>query len=94
MVRVRFGKFDRASVVYPGDIFRMNLSSEKEDRTFHEQTVETTIQVTQTITDWCMIYIPGVGFGGLFGNEKLREKILSIYKDAYEVPVGEAVIKD
>lgn len=72
----------------------MNLSSEMEDRSIHIQTIRTEIQVIQTITDWCMIYIPGVGFGGMFGNEKLRDNILSIYKDAYEVPDGEAVIKD
>lgn len=94
MVRVRFGKFSSPVTVYPKDTFNMKLSSEMEDRSIHTQTISTEIQITQTITDWCMIYIPGVGFGGMFGNEKLRDKIFSIYKDAYEVPIGEAVIKD
>ncbi|TXH59143.1 MAG: hypothetical protein E6Q97_00525 [Desulfurellales bacterium] len=96
MVRVKFGKFFSAVSVYPGDIFNLKLSSEyiKEGQVeTYTQTVSTPITVTQVVTDWVMFFIPGVGFGGMFGNSELRERILQMFPTAYEVPDGESVFQ-
>lgn len=93
--RFRSGKFEIPFAVLTGDIFNLVLSSEYLDKSGakqeHRQTVSEEINHNQIITHWAMFFIPGVGFGGCFGNEKLPEKLREMFPDGYEVPGGESV---
>jgi hypothetical protein len=86
--RYKIGKFDHALAVGNGDTLRLTVTDDKGVR----QTVSEDITITMTVTHWVMLYIPGVGFGGLFGGPELGEKMSEIFVNPELVDIGETLI--
>lgn len=93
--RFKLGKFDTPVGVLNGDVFSLHLSSDYVDKSgavqTKLQTISESIKHTQTISHWAMFYMPGVGFGGCFGNDSLPTRIRDMFPDGYEVAEGESV---
>jgi hypothetical protein len=73
--RYKIGRFSHSVCVCPGD--QLNLTLTERDGT--KQKVSEEIQITATITHWVMFYVPGVGFGGMFGGPDIGSKMPEIF---------------
>lgn len=73
--RYKIGEFTHAMDVYDGD--KLNLTLTESDG--QKQKVSEVIKVSMTVTHWVMFYVPGVGFGGMFGGPDIGSKIGEIF---------------
>ena len=74
--RYKTGRFKQPVTVYPGDT--LNLTLNEPGRRI-KQRVSKDITIAMTITHWVMFYVPGVGFGGMFGTEDIGSKMNEIF---------------
>ena len=74
-VRYKTGRFNQPVLVCPGDT--LNLTLTEPDGTKQKVTEE--IKISMTITHWVMFYIPGIGFGGMFGTKDMGSKMSEIF---------------
>ena len=86
--RYKTGKFTRALTTCKGDELHLTLR-EKDGTT---QTVREDIKVSMTITHWVMFYVPGVGFGGLFGGPDIGAKMSEIFVEPVLISDDEILI--
>ncbi len=75
--RYKIGEFNQPIEVRPGDELRLTVTNN--DGT--KQKVNEDIKISMTVTHWVMLYIPGVGFGGLFGTSDIGEKMSKIFAE-------------
>ena len=73
--RYKTGRFNQPVTVCPGDT--LNLTLNEPGRL--KQRVSEDIAIAMTITHWVMFYVPGVGFGGMFGTEDIGSKMGEIF---------------
>lgn len=87
-VRYKIGKFSHSVYVRPGD--QLNLLLTEPDGT--KQKVSEDVNVSMTVTHWVMFYVPGIGFGGLFGTSDIGSKISEIFVEPELVSEPELLI--
>ena len=73
--RYKIGRFSQTVLVCPGDTLNLTVTEPNGVK----QKVTEEIKISMTVTHWVMFYIPGVGFGGLFGTEDIGSKINEIF---------------
>ena len=73
--RYKTGKFNHAVSVCPGDTLNLTIT-EPGNR---KQKVTEDIKISMTITHWVMFYVPGIGFGGMFGGPDIGSKMSEIF---------------
>lgn len=86
--RYKIGKFSQEVKVQPGDIVNLTLTESNGE----EQRVSETIMIQMTVTHWLMFYVPGIGFGGMFGGPDIEANISEIFLDPEYVSDGEMLI--
>lgn len=93
MTRYRVGKFDRTFNVIPGDTLIIALQECCYDGTLVvEHKIEEEITVAQVVSHWVMFYVPGVGFGGMFGGPDIEDRIDEVFVDPVKVEDGESLL--
>lgn len=73
--RYKIGRFSSPVTVCPGDQLHLTL----EEVNGQKQKISEDIQISMTVTHWVMFYVPGVGFGGMFGGPDIGSKIGEIF---------------
>lgn len=73
--RYKTGKFNRSVSVCPGDTLNLTLT----EKGMRKQRVSEEITIAMTVTHWVMFYVPGVGFGGLFGGPDIESRMPEIF---------------
>jgi len=73
--RYRTGEFTYLVTVNDGDLLNLTIT----DGDGQKQQVSEEIKVSMTITHWVMFYVPGVGFGGMFGGPDIGSKMPEIF---------------
>jgi hypothetical protein len=73
--RYKTGRFNQTVTVCPGDTLNLTVR-EPGNR---KQKVSENITIEMTITHWVMFYVPGVGFGGMFGGPDIATKMPEIF---------------
>ena len=86
--RYKTGKFNQPVSVYPRDTLNLTIT-EPGNR---KQRVTEEIKISMTVTHWVMFYIPGVGFGGLFGTEDIGSKMGEIFVNPEYINNDETLI--
>jgi len=86
--RYKIGRFNCPITVSPGDTIKLTLS--EPDGT--KQKVSEDINISMRVTHWVMFYVPGVGFGGMFGGPELGAKMSEIFVDPELVVEPELLI--
>lgn len=76
-VRYKIGEFTRSVSVCPGDKLIVSITEPDGSK----QEVCEDITISMTTTHWVMFYIPGVGFGGIFGGRNIVDKMSEIFVD-------------
>ena len=72
--RYKIGRFSEPISVLPGDQLNLTITDGGQ-----KQKVSEEITIAMTITHWVMFYVPGVGFGGMFGGPDIGSKISEIF---------------
>ncbi len=86
--RYKTGKFNRSVSVCPGDTLNLTLT----EKGMRKQRVSEEITISMTITHWVMFYVPGVGFGGLFGGPDIGAKMSEIFVEPVLIGDDEILI--
>lgn len=86
--RYKIGKFDKEIAVQPGDELHLTVTESNGEK----QKVSEDITIQMTITHWVMFYVPGIGFGGMFGGPDIESNISEIFLDPEYVSDGEMLI--
>ena len=73
--RYKTGKFTEPVTVLPGDTLNLTLTEKNEQK----QRVTEEITIAMSVTHWVMFYVPGVGFGGMFGGPDIGSKMGEIF---------------
>lgn len=73
-VRYKTGSFNPVAVL-PGDTLNLTLTK----RDGQKQKVSENVNIAMTITHYVMFYVPGVGFGGMFGGPDIGSKMSEIF---------------
>jgi len=73
--RYKTGKFTSPISICPGD--QLHLTVTEHDG--QKQKVSENINISMTVTHWVMFYVPGVGFGGMFGGPDINSKMSEIF---------------
>jgi hypothetical protein len=86
--RYKIGKFNQEITVCPGDAINLAVTEPNGQK----QRVSEDIMVNMTVTHWVMFYVPGVGFGGMFGGPDLGSKMSEIFVNPERVDDKEILI--
>lgn len=94
MTRYKVGRFNYAIQVLPGDVLHLSLKECYPDgTTMVEHKIEEDIIVAQTVTHWVMFYVPGVGFGGMFGGSDIEDRIGEVFVNPVKVEPSEPLFE-
>jgi hypothetical protein len=86
--RYKTGKFTQDIEVSDGDTLNLIITEPNGAK----QRVSEDIMIPMTITHWVMFYVPGVGFGGMFGGPDLGSKMSEIFVNPERVDDKEILI--
>jgi len=73
--RYKTGKLTSSISVIPGDQLHLTVTEGGEQN----QKISENINISMTVTHWVMFYVPGVGFGGMFGGPDIDSKMSEIF---------------
>jgi hypothetical protein len=91
-IRYKIGKFSSPVSVCPGDKFNLILTEYDAHGNEYKQKVGEDIEVSMTVTHWVMFYVPGTGFGGIFGGPDIGSKMSEIFVEPELVNDDEILI--
>jgi hypothetical protein len=74
-IRYKTGRFNHSITVLPGDELHLTVTEPNGCK----QRVSEDITISMTVTHWVMFYVPGIGFGGIFGGPNIGEKMPEIF---------------
>lgn len=93
--RYKIGELSGVVTVLPGDTLHLTLT---ENDAFgverNKQRVTEEITISMTVTHWVMFYVPGVGFGGMFGGPDLGSKMAEVFVEPELVNKDELLFEE